>query len=154
NGRVCKMDRIAALAGRHGLAVIEDAAQAIAAKFHGRAAGTFGRWGAFSLHPMKILGAAGDAGLLTTDDAKLADDARMLRNIGQREKNVFETYGYNSRLDTLQAAICLVKLGRLDEWIARRRALAARYQSALSALDWLKLPPPPSENEHYDVYSS
>ena len=154
NGRVCRMDRIEAIAKRRGLSIIEDAAQAIDAKFDGRAAGAFGRWGAFSLHPMKILGAAGDAGFLTTNDAAFADEIRMLRNIGQREKNVFETFGYNSRLDTLQAAICLVKLARLDAWVAQRRRLAARYDSELSGLNWLTLPPPPGDGEHYDVYSS
>lgn len=114
NGRVAPMDRIAALAERHGLALMEDAAQALGAKFKGRGAGSFGDCAAFSLHPMKVLGAAGDGGLLTTNDAELADDLRMLRNIGQRRKNEFETYAYNSRLDTLQAAILLVKLAKLD----------------------------------------
>jgi dTDP-4-amino-4,6-dideoxygalactose transaminase len=154
NGRVAQMDRIAALAKRHGLAVMEDAAQALGAKFKGKGAGSFGDCAAFSLHPMKVLGAAGDAGFLTTSDAELADDFRMLRNIGQRRKNEFETYAYNSRLDTLQAAILLVKLAKLDHWIARRRELAARYHAALSRSNTLRLPPPPSDGDYFDIYSS
>ena len=154
NGRVARMDRIGALAEKHGLAVIEDAAQALGARFKGKSAGAFGDCAAFSLHPMKVLGAAGDAGFLTTNEAEIADDLRMLRNIGQRRKNEFETYAYNSRLDTLQAAIVLVKLARLDHWIARRRALAARYHAALSHSNSLRLPPPPSDGDYFDIYSS
>jgi dTDP-4-amino-4,6-dideoxygalactose transaminase len=154
NGRVCRMDRIEAVAKKYDLIIVEDAAQAIDARFRGRAAGTFGKWGAFSLHPMKVIGAAGDGGFVTTNDPEIADDIRMLRNIGQRRKNVFETFGHNSRLDTLQAAICLVKLRLLSVWISRRRALAARYDAALSGLNWITLPPPPSDGEHYDIYSS
>lgn len=154
NGRVVRMDRIGALAEKHGLVLMEDAAQALGAKFKGSGAGSFGNCAAFSLHPMKVLGAAGDAGLLTTGDAVLADEFRMLRNIGQRRKNEFETYAYNSRLDTLQAAILLVKLAKLDNWITRRRKLAARYHAALSRSDTLRLPPPPSDGDHFDVYSS
>jgi dTDP-4-amino-4,6-dideoxygalactose transaminase len=154
NGRVAQMDRLAALAQRHGLAIVEDAAQALGARYQGRGAGAFGACAAFSLHPMKVLGAAGDAGFLTTPDAALADDFRMLRNIGQRRKNEFETFAYNSRLDTLQAAILQVKLARLDHWIARRRELAARYHAALLPSNSLHLPPPPSDGDHFDIYSS
>lgn len=154
NGRVAQMDRIATLAQRHGLAIVEDAAQALGARYRGCGAGTFGTCAAFSLHPMKVLGAAGDAGFLTTADAALADDFRMLRNIGQRRKNEFETFAYNSRLDTLQAAIVEVKLARLDHWITRRRELAARYHAALSPGNSLQLPPPPSDGDHFDIYSS
>lgn len=154
NGRVCAMDRIEAVAKRHGLAIVEDAAQALGSKFKGRSAGAFGRSAAFSLHPMKVLGAAGDAGFLTTAEDGLADDFRMLRNIGQRKKNEFETFAYNSRLDTLQAAVCLVKLRQLDRWIARRRALAARYHAALSRAGSLILPAQPSNGDHFDIYSS
>lgn len=153
NGRACRMDRIMDIAEQHGLAVIEDAAQAIGARFQGRCAGTFGRWGAFSLHPMKILGVAGDGGFLATDDDKLADDFRMMRNIGQRRKGVFETYAFNSRLDTLQAAICLVKLRHFDSWLDRRRRLAARYDAELAGLPGLTLPPR-NGGEHDDVYAS
>jgi dTDP-4-amino-4,6-dideoxygalactose transaminase len=154
NGRVAQMDRIAALAQRHGLALVEDAAQALGARYKGRGAGAFGACAAFSLHPMKVLGAAGDGGFLTAADARLADDFRMLRNIGQRRKNEFEAFAYNSRLDTLQAAIVAVKLDRLDRYIARRRELAARYHEALSPSNALRLPPPPADGDHFDIYSS
>jgi dTDP-4-amino-4,6-dideoxygalactose transaminase len=154
NGRACRMDRVAQIAKRHDLIVMEDAAQALGATFGNRAAGSFGRLAAFSLHPMKVLGAAGDGGFITTSDDNLAGTLRMLRNIGQRERNRFETFAYNSRLDTLQAAICLVKLRMLDAWIARRRALAARYHAALGGIDALTLPPPPSDGDHFDIYSA
>ncbi len=154
NGRVCEMDKIAAIAARHNLIIIEDAAQAIGARYNGKAAGSFGRWGAFSLHPMKILGAGGDGGLLATSDAEIAAQIRMYRNIGQRERGTYETFGFNSRLDTLQAAVCLVKMDHLASWIERRRELAGRYDAALRTLKGLMLPPGPKAEPHYDVYSS
>ena len=125
NGRCCEMDRIRDIADRRGLAVIEDAAQAIGARYRDRFAGAFGRAGCFSLHPMKCLGCAGDGGFVATDSDALSARLRLLRDHGQETKERLVCFGYNSRLDNLQAAILNVKLDHLDRWNARRRELAA-----------------------------
>jgi dTDP-4-amino-4,6-dideoxygalactose transaminase len=130
-GHPVDMDAVAAFAATHGLLVIEDAAQAHGARWKGRACGSFGRAGCFSFYPAKNLGACGDGGIITTDDAALADRLRCLRNYGQKAKNEHVVAGTNSRLDTLQAAILRVKLRHLDAWNALRAAHAAHYASLL-----------------------
>jgi dTDP-3-amino-3,4,6-trideoxy-alpha-D-glucose transaminase len=130
-GQLCDMGALTALADRHGLALIEDAAQAHGATFDGRPAGGFGAGAAFSFYPSKNLGALGDAGAICTDDAALAESARQLRHLGQRAKGEHVTLGVNERLDGLQAALLQVKLGRLEAANARRRRHAARYRDAL-----------------------
>lgn len=131
-GQCARMDEINAIAEKHGLFVLEDAAQAQGSSLHGRRAGSWGHAAGFSFYPGKNLGAIGDAGAVTTSDADLAQALRMLRNYGSRKKYVHEVAGTNSRLDELQAAMLRVKLRRLDEWNARRRALAAFYLDALA----------------------
>lgn len=131
-GYPAPMERIMAIAQKHGLAVIEDCAQAIGATIDGRKVGTIGTIGAFSFFPSKNLGAYGDAGMLVTNDADLAARARSLRAHGGRVKYHHEELGVNSRLDEVQAAILRVKLPHLEDWIARRRAVAARYDAALA----------------------
>ncbi|HET9895103.1 MAG TPA: DegT/DnrJ/EryC1/StrS family aminotransferase [Streptosporangiaceae bacterium] len=131
-GQPADMDAIGGLAARRGLAVVEDASQAHGAAYRGRRVGTFGVAAAFSLNPVKNLGAWGNAGAVITGDAALAEKIRLLRNYGYRVKYQHEIMGTNSRLDEIQAAILRVKLRHLDEWTARRRALAARYQAALA----------------------
>jgi dTDP-3-amino-3,4,6-trideoxy-alpha-D-glucose transaminase len=130
-GQLCDMGALTALADRHGLALIEDAAQAHGARFDGRPAGGFGAGAAFSFYPSKNLGALGDAGAICTNDADLAESARQLRHLGQRAKGEHVTLGVNERLDGLQAALLQVKLGRLEAANARRRQHAARYRDAL-----------------------
>jgi dTDP-3-amino-3,4,6-trideoxy-alpha-D-glucose transaminase len=130
-GQLCDMGALSALAARHGLALIEDAAQAHGARFDGRPAGGFGAGAAYSFYPSKNLGALGDAGAICTDDADLADCARQLRNLGQRAKGEHVSLGVNERLDGLQAALLRVKLRRLEGANARRREHAARYRHAL-----------------------
>jgi dTDP-3-amino-3,4,6-trideoxy-alpha-D-glucose transaminase len=130
-GQLCDMGALTALADRHGLALIEDAAQAHGATFDGRPAGGFGAGAAFSFYPSKNLGALGDAGAICTNDAALAESARQLRHLGQRAKGEHVTLGVNERLDGLQAALLQVKLGRLEAANARRRQHAARYRDAL-----------------------
>jgi len=110
--------------------VIEDAAQAIAARYRGRAAGSLGVAGCFSFYPTKNLGGAGDGGMITTNDAALAERLRSLRNHGQAERHRHAHLGINSRLDTLQAAVLLVKLRHLDAWTALRKTRAAIYRAA------------------------
>lgn len=154
NGRTCDMNAIMDVAGRHSLSVVEDAAQSFGARYNGRCAGSIGAAGCFSLHPMKNLNVGGDGGLISTNDGALADKLRILRNVGQRTKEEIACFGYNSRLDTLHAAVALIKLKYFPEWIERYRRLAQRYDEALSGIEGLTLPPPPSDGIHFDVFSS
>jgi dTDP-4-amino-4,6-dideoxygalactose transaminase len=138
-GQPCDMDAILEIAERHGLKVIEDAAQAHGALYHGRKVGSLGHAAGFSFYPGKNLGALGDAGAITTNDAELAEKLRMLVNYGSKVKYLNEVKGFNSRLDELQAALLSVKLPHLDAETARRREIAAAYDNGLAGLD-LRLP--------------
>lgn len=131
-GQPADMDPILALARKHSLRVLEDGAQAHGARYKGQRLGGHGDAVTWSFYPGKNLGAMGDGGAVTTNDAQLADRIRMLRNYGSRVKYVNEVQGYNSRLDPLQAAILRVKLAHLDEWNARRSATAICYQQGLT----------------------
>lgn len=130
-GRPADMDPILAIARRHGLKVLEDAAQAQGAAYRGKRLGAHGDVVAWSFYPTKNLGALGDAGAVTTDDPVLADRIRLLRNYGSRQKYVNEIPGYNSRLDPVQAAVLRVKLRHLDAWNARRREIVRCYGAGL-----------------------
>ena len=132
-GQSADMDAIGALAVRRGIPIVEDCCQAHLATANGRPVGTIGVAGAFSFYPTKNLGALGDAGAVVTNDPSLADRLRLLRNGGQVDRYHHETFGVNSRLDELQAAVLRARLARLPEWTARRRALAARYRAALGS---------------------
>lgn len=156
NGRMCDMEKLMEIANEHDLLVIEDAAQALGAKFNGKKAGSFGLTGVFSFYPAKILGAAGDGGLVVTNNEEIEEKIRLLRDHGQqRATGNILFYGFNSRLDNLQAAILNVKLQHLSEWIERRRELAGLYHKGLSDLKVLKLPPPPqSVGPFFDVYQN
>jgi len=132
-GQPADMDSILTIAHRHGLRVLEDGAQAHGARYKGRPLGAHGDVVAWSFYPGKNLGAMGDGGAVTTNDDKLADRIRVLRNYGSRVKYVNEAQGYNSRLDPLQAAILRVKLPHLNEWNERRKVLARQYLEGLSA---------------------
>lgn len=133
-GQCAEMDRVMALARSRGVAVIEDAAQALSARYRGRPAGSMGDFGTYSFFPSKNLGAFGEAGLLVTSDDALAAKARLLRNHGAEAKYFHKLIGGNFRIDALQAALLGVKLPHLDEYTARRRANAARYTTALSSI--------------------
>ncbi|MBI1904449.1 MAG: DegT/DnrJ/EryC1/StrS family aminotransferase [Planctomycetia bacterium] len=122
-----------AIAARHGIPVIDDAAQAIGAQHLGRRAGSLGVVGCFSFYPTKNLGAMGDGGMLTTSDAALAERLRLLRTHGMQPRYHHKVVGINSRLDSIQAAVLLVKMKYLDEWTARRRENAARYDQLFAA---------------------
>lgn len=139
-GEPADMEAIAAVAAKHGLKVVEDVAQAQGAKVRGRRTGALGDAGAHSFFPTKNLGAFGDGGAVTTDDAKLAERLRVLRNYGSKVKYVNIERGVNSRLDELQAALLRVRLSKLDAWNDRRRVLAARYHDRLSGIEGLGLP--------------
>lgn len=143
------MDKIMDLARKNNLAVIEDAAQAILASYNGKRGGSYGQTGCFSLYPMKILGGAGDGGVMITDKEEVAQKIRFLRDHGQnRQTGEVIGYGVNSRLDNVHAAVLNIKLKHLPGWIDRRTELAKLYHKGLSELspDHLRLPPAPYEN--------
>jgi len=141
NGRICEMDRVMAVAERYGLAVVEDAAQAIGATYRGKVAGSFGLAGCFSFYPFKILGGFGDGGAVTTDDPKAARLASLLRYNGEdRQTGEYHYHGYTALLDNVQAAVLSVKLPYLSQWIAARREIAARYRQGLQEIRGLALP--------------
>ncbi|WP_241671084.1 DegT/DnrJ/EryC1/StrS family aminotransferase [Dankookia rubra] len=131
-GQACELDPMLAACAEHGVALIEDCAQAHGATLHGRKLGTLGAASAFSLYPTKNLGALGDGGVLATDDFELADRIGAIRQYGWKERYISSMVGVNSRLDEIQAAILRVKLTALDAGNARRRAIAAAYDAALA----------------------
>lgn len=133
-GQMADMERIVATAKKHGLIVVEDCAQAHGASSKGKLAGSWGAVGAFSFYPSKNLGAYGDAGCLVTNNKKITDTARALRDYGQIGKYNHQYAGFNSRLDALQAAVLYVKLRYLSEWNGRRKKIAASYAKLLSGL--------------------
>jgi dTDP-4-amino-4,6-dideoxygalactose transaminase len=152
-GHPVDLDPILQLAGRHGLFVLEDAAQSHGARLRGRRTGSVAHATAFSFYPTKNLGALGDGGAVTTSDAGLAERLRMLRNYGSRQKYVHEIAGVNSRLDELQAAFLRVRLVGLDAANAARRQRAARYRERLHGVEGLTLPVEAPDAEHvYHLY--
>jgi len=133
-GQACDMTSIMSFCSRHRLSVVEDCAQAQGATWKGQQVGSFGDCGCFSFFPSKMLGAYGDGGLVTTSSAELAERLRVLRNHGAKRKYYHDTNGFNSRLDSLQAAVLKAKLPHLGEWIEKRRAIAHRYAEAFTGL--------------------
>jgi dTDP-4-amino-4,6-dideoxygalactose transaminase len=149
-GQSADMDPILALAKRHKIKVIEDAAQSIGAMYKEKKAGSIGDAGCFSFYPSKNLGGAGDGGMVVTNDPDLAEKLRLLRVHGSQTKYVHSIVGYNSRLDTLQAAILKVKLKCLDSWHEKRRENAAYYDQAFKGLDLIM---PKAESFNYHIYN-
>lgn len=145
-GRCADMQAIERIAQRHRLKIVEDACQAHGAKYQGRTAGSLGDAAAFSFYPGKNLGAYGDGGAITTNDAQLGERLRLLRNWGSIRKYHHEEVGLNSRLDSLQAAVLNVKLEHLESWNESRRAHAADYRERLAGLDCLVWPTEDSKN--------
>jgi dTDP-4-amino-4,6-dideoxygalactose transaminase len=139
-GRVAETDRLAEVLEGTDVVVVEDAAQSQGATRHGRRSGALGTVGATSFYPGKNLGAAGDAGAVTTDDPEIARRVRLLGNHGSLMKYVHELVGFNSRLDTLQAVVLRHKLRHLEEWNRARRALADRYTELLREVDGVVTP--------------
>ena len=151
-GQCVAMDRVQALADRHGLAVLEDCAQSTGAAQTGRRAGAMSRIAAFSFYPTKVLGGYGDGGMVVTSDETLSARVRRLRMYGTEGSYYAQEHGYNSRLDELHAEILRRKLCRLEGYIDRRRALARRYDDALGD-SGLELPRTSSGNRHvYYLY--
>jgi len=134
-GQVADMDPILTVAEKHGVKVLEDAAQAIGAEYKGKRAGQLGDLGAFSFFPSKNLGGAGDGGMIGSDDEGLVERLRLLRGHGARDRYLHDVVGWNSRLDALQAEVLSVKLRHLDDWSEVRRQHAAVYDEAFLATD-------------------
>src|SRR5215813_6034259 len=147
-GGICDMDALWAIAERHGLAIIEDAAQAMGTRHRNRRAGALGTVGCFSAHPLKIFNAVGDAGFITTDSDEIASRVRLLRNHGLVDRDTVSEFGYVSRLDALQAVVLRYRLGRLDEMIERRRSNAALYRESLNGIP-IRLP----EEKPYEFHT-
>ena len=139
-GRPAEMQMILEIAERHNLYVIEDCSQAVSAEYYSKCVGSFGTIGAFSLHPLKTLNACGDSGIITTDDVDIYEELLLLRNHGLRSRDNCVTWGFNSRLDSVQAAILLIKMDYLDLWTNKRISNAKYYQKELSEIDAIKLP--------------
>ena len=133
-GQTADMDAVTTFAERHGLIVVEDAAQAIGARFNGRSAGCIGRFGCFSFYPGKNLGAAGEGGLVVTGDGIAADRIRSLRHHAQTEPYVHGELGFNYRMEGIQGLILYHKLARLNEWTAARKRIAKLYLRGLADL--------------------
>lgn len=150
-GQPADMPALETIARRHSLALIEDACQAHLASSAGRPVGTIGTAGAFSFYPTKNLGALGDAGAVVTNDAALADRLARLRNGGQTDRYHHAEFGVNSRLDEIQAAVLRARLPRLREWTNRRRALAARYRTALAGAS-VTVPPERDPGHVYHLF--
>jgi dTDP-4-amino-4,6-dideoxygalactose transaminase len=151
-GRVADMHALQTISERHGLAVVEDAAQAFGSRFAGRCAGTFGDINAFSAHPLKNLNAAGDAGFIVTNDADLASRVRRLRNHGFVDRDTALEFGFVSRMDTLQAAILEFRLTRVDDVIAARRRNAAAYRRLLANSSVSIAPEPVDQDNSYHLF--
>jgi len=154
NGRMVRMDRVMEVAKAHNLLVIEDSAQALGASYMGVRGGAWGIAGAFSFYPAKLLGAYGDGGAVVTSDAALAEKLRELRDHGRVSKTGFSGWGWNCRLDNLQAAILDLKLRKVPEWIGQRRRLAAIYDEELADVSTVKRPPGPDGGPFFDIYQN
>lgn len=155
NGRTCDMDEIGSIAAEHDLMIVEDAAQALGSKFRGKPAGTFGIAAAFSFYPAKILGCFGDGGAVVTSDPEIARRVRLLRDHGRNDEGEVEMWGFNSRLDNMQAAILHAQFRDYDGIIARRRSIARLYDTLLSGTAEVTLPPAPdSSPDHFDVFQN
>ena len=152
-GQPADLEPLLRLAGDRGLKVIEDAAQAIGARYHGRSVGTFGEIGCFSFFPSKNLGAYGDGGAMVTNDAALAERCRMVTVHGSKKRYQHEILGVNSRLDTLQAAVLRVKLRHLEAWTEARVRIAHRYDDALRGLELVTPYCAPDVRHVYNQYS-
>jgi len=151
-GKPCQMEKLGRVAKKHGLKIVEDAAQAIGATYDGQAVGSFGDIGAFSLHPLKNLHVWGDGGMTTVRTTELAQQIKLQRNHGLKNRDEVEFYSYNSRLDTLQAVVGLRSLGMLEGTTQRRMRNAALYRRRLAPLSDVLILQPVDESRERHVY--
>jgi dTDP-4-amino-4,6-dideoxygalactose transaminase len=153
-GQTAPVEEIAPVAAAAGAVIVEDAAQSQGASRYGRMAGSLGLVAGTSFYPGKNLGAAGDAGAVLTDDADIADRVRRVANHGSAEKYLHDDFGFNSRLDAIQAVVLRAKLSRLDRWNAARRAAAHRYDELLAGVDGVRLPHTlPGNSHNWHIYA-
>jgi dTDP-4-amino-4,6-dideoxygalactose transaminase len=154
NGHACDMEIVMEIAQKYHLKVIEDAAQALGAEFKGRRCASFGDTGIFSFYPAKVLGTAGDGGMVCTNDDGLARKLKAFRDNGRVDSvDVVECFGWCTRLDNLHAAILNMKFNYFEPWIEKRRAIARRYEKQLTGIPGLILPPI-SNGDYFDVYQN
>jgi len=155
NGRCCDMEALMTIAKENKLIVLEDAAQGLGARFKNKGIGTLDKGATISFYPAKNLGSFGDAGGFVTNDQEMYEQVMLMRDHGRNEDGIFVRWGFNSRLDNLQAAILNYKLGYYQDEISRRRKIAAYYQKKLEHLNELLLPPAPdSDKNYFDVYQN
>ena len=154
NGHACEMDTIMELSRKHDLKVIEDAAQALGASYKGKRCGSFGHTAIFSFYPAKMLGTAGDGGMICTNDDSLARKLRAFRDNGRVESvDTIECFGWCTRLDNLHAALLSMKFRYFDKWVKRRRQIAEMYDSRLRGIEGLT-PPHFLNSDYFDVYQN
>ncbi|PKN02194.1 MAG: DegT/DnrJ/EryC1/StrS family aminotransferase [Elusimicrobia bacterium HGW-Elusimicrobia-1] len=154
NGHACEMDKIMAIAAKHNLVVIEDAAQALGAKYKGKSCASFGKAGIFSFYPAKMLGTAGDGGMAVTSDDNLARKITAFRDNGRVDSvEIIECFGWCTRLDNLHAALLDMKFKYFDKWVSRRREIAAFYDEALKGVGDVAAHPR-SGADYFDVYQN
>jgi dTDP-4-amino-4,6-dideoxygalactose transaminase len=155
NGRVADMDKILDIAQEYGLQVYEDSAQALGAKYKGQCAGSFGLGGCISFYPAKTLGCFGDGGMVLTNDDNIYNTIKLMRDHGRGEDGNVSIWGFNSRLDNLQAAVLSFFFQGYDKTVERRRYIADLYHKNLKGLDGLILPPSVnSDSNHFDIYQN
>ena len=155
NGRIANMDEIQEIANKYKISIYEDSAQALGAKYDGKFAGSFGKGGCISFYPAKVLGCFGDGGAVITNNDEIYEKVKLYRDHGRNDNGEITIWGYNSRLDNLQAAILNYYFADFDTVIKRRRAIAERYNQNLEGVDELFLPPSPDDDaKHYDVYQN
>ena len=155
NGRVADMDSILTIADKYGLQVYEDSAQALGAKYKGRSAGSFGLGGCISFYPAKVLGCFGDGGAILTNDVGIYNTVKLMRDHGRGEDGNVSIWGYNSRLDNLQAAILNYFFDDYEKIIGRRREIATLYYNGINGIDGVILPPTVnSDIDHFDIFQN
>lgn len=155
NGRCCEMDTLIKIAKENNLIILEDAAQGLGARFKNKGIGTFDKGATISFYPAKNLGSFGDGGGFVTNDREIYDQVMLLRDHGRNDEGIFVRWGFNSRLDNLQAAILNYKISYYEEEIERRREIASFYQDRLGDIKEILLPPAPDSNpDYFDVYQN
>ncbi len=155
NGQVCDMEEILEICEKHSLILIEDSAQSLGAKYNNKAAGSFGLTGCFSFYPAKVVGCYGDGGAVVTSDDEIYDKIFLLRDHGRKKIGEVVTWGINSRLDNIQAAILDFKLKKYHLDIDRRREIASKYIDGLAEIDDLKMPRKPgSDKRRFEIFQN